>query len=237
MRFSLNTRDFYGDELTYRGILKLLAGLLIILVIVGSYVIYRRFLGDHWSESRDFSLNMGLTSVYAIEDTVRIGYKEKFLHAKQQLDLELSQHLVVVDISEQKEYIFNKDGDILHIYRISTGRSDLFPVEVCDEVENDEGEEEEVCEQELESRQMGPSVWKVASKAKGEFAPTYGPRIMMLHKRVNGNWVRTQVALHGTDQPNLLGMPTSLGCIYHENVDIIELFEILEVGDYVVAIE
>ncbi|MFH1546873.1 MAG: L,D-transpeptidase [bacterium] len=127
-------------------------------------------------------------------------------------DIELSDYIVVVDISEQTEYIFDKEGDLIDTYRISTGEDGT-------------------------DKAMGESLWRVESKIDYEVAPLYGPRMMMLGRYVNGEWITTTVALHGTEEPDRIGTPFTLGCVYHNNADIITLFDILSIGDYVVAIE
>jgi hypothetical protein len=205
------------------------------LIIVGGliYGTYSYITVEKPVKNEDFPSGIVIQDYGEYDALETPNYSSKFDKARKRLQREISENLVVVDISEQKEYLFNKDGKLLSIYKVSTGSSDPVRTEVC--VENDEGEEE--CEDEWDDRQMTPSVWKIRNKLSGEFAPLYGPRIMMLDKRVGETWMTTQVALHGTNQPDMLGVPSSLGCIYHKNVDIIELFEILEVGDYVVAVE
>ena len=59
----------------------------------------------------------------------------------------------------------------------------------------------------------------------------------MMDRYVGGQWTETSVALHGTNEPEKIGTPFTLGCVYHNNADIIALFDILEIGTYVVAIE
>lgn len=140
-------------------------------------------------------------------------------------DVEVSSYLTVVDISEQKEYVFIQGGELVHIYRISTG-SGSVPYQ-------DEDTEETV----FDDRTMTESVWRVSLKRDWGLSAFYGPRLLMLDKRVDGNWISTNIALHGTNQPDSLGSPFTLGCVYHKNTDIIQLYDLLEEGDYVVAIE
>lgn len=46
----------------------------------------------------------------------------------------------------------------------------------------------------------------------------------------NSTTLTRNIYLHGTNQENLLGSPASHGCIRFSNADIIDLFELLEVG-------
>lgn len=152
------------------------------------------------------------------QGTENVSYKPKYEYAVGYLkdtlggDLELSDYIVIVDISEQTEYVFDENGDLVNIYRISTGERDT-------------------------EKQMGKSIWRVSSKIGYEVAPLYGPRMMMLDRYFEGEWIETTIALHGTEEPGRIGTPFTLGCVYHNNADIIALFDILEVGNFVVAIE
>lgn len=49
----------------------------------------------------------------------------------------------------------------------------------------------------------------------------------------NANTLERYIYLHGTNQENLLGTPASHGCIRMSNKDIVELFDLLRVGDEV----
>jgi hypothetical protein len=224
-----------------------LAVLAIVILGLGT-MFFLNYQDSNWKAADDYTLGERLDSYDVTHlNEVSLGslvYSQKFLKAKEMLGEEFGDYLVVVDISEQKEYIFDKEGELEKIYRVSTG-SDSVKVEVCgdEEVEESLGVDEESdlgneeCHNEWVDRRMNPSVWKIRSKRSGDFGPTYGSRIMMMNKRVGNGWMLTQVALHGNRQENTIGIPVSLGCVYHKDADIIELYEMLEVGDYVVAIE
>lgn len=49
----------------------------------------------------------------------------------------------------------------------------------------------------------------------------------------NLNTLDRFIYLHGTNQEHLLGRPASHGCIRFSNSDIIEIFDILQIGDEV----
>ncbi len=64
-------------------------------------------------------------------------------------------------------------------------------------------------------------------------------RILWLegNEEKNSNTKKRFIYLHGTNQENLLGQPASHGCIRFSNTDIIELYEILNVGDEIIVEE
>ena len=41
------------------------------------------------------------------------------------------------------------------------------------------------------------------------------------------------IYIHGTNEENLLGQPTSHGCIRMANDDVIQLYDLVKVGDQV----
>lgn len=49
----------------------------------------------------------------------------------------------------------------------------------------------------------------------------------------NANTLKRYIYLHGTNQESLLGTPVSHGCIRVSNKDILDLFDLLQVGDEV----
>lgn len=213
-------------------------------LIIGTFVwvVYAFYFRSSWntieSEGASVVENNGEedsdgTDISSEEEEVSLEsslYSEKFDAALVELGgMEVTDYLVVVDISEQKEYLFTNEGEFVDMYRIATGATSVYAgTEV-----NADGVSVPV----YENRAMGVSVWRVSVKRDYNLEPLYGPRLMWLEKRVGNGWMETEVALHGTNTPEILGTPSSLGCIYHENADIIELYELLDVGTLVVAIE
>jgi lipoprotein-anchoring transpeptidase ErfK/SrfK len=49
----------------------------------------------------------------------------------------------------------------------------------------------------------------------------------------NENTLQRYIYIHGTNQESMLGTPASCGCIRMSNADIIELFELVEIGEIV----
>lgn len=183
-----------------------------------------------WDRSSPTDDGMVLSSIPSQEELPdEVSYVQKFDYALGKLDgiAEPSQYLVVVDISEQKEYVYSKDGELLYLYKVSTGAAAVRVADSPDDPDTDP---------EYQDRSMGESVWKVVSKRDSGLAALYGPRLMMMDRYVSGRWIETDVALHGTDEPENLGRPVSLGCVYHDNADIIQLYDLLPVGTLVVAI-
>ncbi|MEA3357042.1 MAG: L,D-transpeptidase [Patescibacteria group bacterium] len=173
---------------------------------------------------------------------VSLNYSSLFHSAYEMLHEQgdLSDYIIVIDVSEQREYVFDNEGSLYKRYKISTGSSMVLVEEDDEESTNEEStseESEEESELEYEDRSMGVSVWKVRYKTEHDASSYYGPRIMMLDRYIDGHWVQTDVALHGTNRPDLLGTPWSLGCVYHNNADIIDLYDLIDIGTFVVAIE
>ncbi|MBN1618069.1 L,D-transpeptidase, partial [Candidatus Dojkabacteria bacterium] len=198
------------------------------LVLVLWSILY--FFSDEWNGQNNLEYNAG-----ALQISNRI-YPDEYGFYSSKLSLALdeiddaglewsSESLVVVDISEQREYIFTDTGVLYGTYTISTGRSAVSLGTTDDGVEK------------TENRGWVPGVWRIYRKLDENVPAGYGPRIMFLERYSYNSWIRTSVALHGTNRPDLLGVPWSLGCVYHENAVIIELYEVLEVNDLVVAID
>ncbi|MBN2100843.1 L,D-transpeptidase [Candidatus Dojkabacteria bacterium] len=211
---------------------RVYAVLIVFLVLLagGAGVLYYLNSDRDWNEQK-LSLDESVNSVDTelLFEVEPLSYTGKMDAAKEILgDLEFGDYLVVVDISEQREYVFSHEGKLFNLYKVSTGAGEVSVP--CEGEECDD-------DYEYQSRAMEESIWRVRSKLDGPFSDFYGPRVMMLDRKVGDGWIATNVALHGTNRPELLGTPWSLGCIYHDNADIIELFDILKVGDLVVVID
>jgi len=195
----------------------IIIGLLITIVIVG-IIAYLSF-----SDSLIWRNVKNQSEIGVVDDTKkdteeRPLYQDKYDYAVEYIqsnlgkNVELTEYIVVQDISEQTEYIFLQNGDFIDSNRISTGAFGT-------------------------SQAMSESLWRVASKVESGLDSIYGARLMMLERYVGGTWINTTIALHGTDEPEKIGTPFGLGCFYHDNADIIALFDILSIGDFVVAID
>jgi len=61
----------------------------------------------------------------------------------------------------------------------------------------------------------------------------YGPYYLGLEKWENGDWVKTDIGLHGTNEPELIGQDASHGCVRHNNEVIARLANLLAIGTMV----
>jgi lipoprotein-anchoring transpeptidase ErfK/SrfK len=224
-----------------KGSLLLLSGLVTLMLAVGLWIVYAVFFRVTWMEQKTVvppapqaSEEVVLSQTLESDERIELGdegmYQEKYHEALRLLGtLPLTEYLVVVDISEQREYLFEKGGSFIQMYTVSTGGT---RVKVGTEV-NDQGVTVPV----YANRAMGESVWRISEKLEGNLSPIYGPRLMMLDRLTRSGWIQTDVALHGTNEPEILGTPQSLGCVYHDNADIIPLYDMLAVGTLVVSIK
>lgn len=146
------------------------------------------------------------------------AFRQKFDEAVRLIgdDVALSEYVIVVDYSEQYEYIFSKFGDLVERYRISTAKdSEYFT---------------------LPQERVSGSVWRVSFALEKNVPAGYGPAIFMLDKRVGGIWYKTTIALHGGNKEELIGIPWTPGCVYHMDADIIEVANYVELGTFVVIV-
>lgn len=224
----------------WRNIL-LTIGVLVLVGLIGLlwYVVAEAPEWDKFSDGQ-YS-DYGVYQMDTWEEPEVLSYTQKYAEALEMLDdagVDLtSDYLVVVDISEQREYIYEKGGTFVDMYKVATGADSVYvPASTdsgSDVAELEEGQDQGA----YQDRSMGPSIWRVVSRVESGLAPLYGARLMMLDRLYKGSWIKTNVALHGTDTPEILGTPESLGCVYHSNVDIIALYDLIAIGTYVVAIE
>jgi hypothetical protein len=130
--------------------------------------------------------------------------------------LNITEYLCVVVISEQCNYIF-QHGRLLGKYLISTGSHDRWG----------------------DDRSMKEGVWRLGKKFEKELPQMYGPRLIYLeaYNPAYDKFFETEKAFHGTDEPQNLGKPTSQGCIYHSNEDIIKLYDLLPDKTLVLTVE
>jgi len=81
--------------------------------------------------------------------------------------------------------------------------------------------------------------WKVLAKYKTPANGVYGPRKMRMFRRVGSvgyyRFVFTAYAIHGTNEPWVIGTQASHGCIRMYNRDILELWPQVPIGTMVVT--
>jgi hypothetical protein len=128
--------------------------------------------------------------------------------------LEETEWLIVVDRSEQIEYIF-QNRKFIKTYVVSTGSATRYSYDAT----------------------LPLGIWRIGQKVDSNLTEIYGPRLMYIEKWNGTEFVKTQKALHGTNEPENLGKATSLGCIYHSNEDITELYDWIPQGTLVITVE
>lgn len=216
--------------------MKYIVGLSIgITVVLALFVVWFYFVRTPWDASTTGNYDINILEVGAGDSLPEgPGYYEKFMYAAQKLTGigTAREYLVVIDVSEQREYVFSEEGDFVDIYTVSTGSNQVYVAhrEGTETGENGTGIPG------YEDHSMLESVWKVVSKKKDALSPIYGPRLIMLDRWTGKQWISTEVGLHGTNDEEILGTPVSLGCVYHRNADIIELYDLISIGTFVVAI-
>jgi lipoprotein-anchoring transpeptidase ErfK/SrfK len=80
-----------------------------------------------------------------------------------------------------------------------------------------------------EARRMAPGLPAVVPGGPNN---PLGARALYLHDDRGRD---TEFRIHGTNEPEMIGMPVSLGCIRMHNVDVIDLFNRVKLGSRVVV--
>jgi hypothetical protein len=121
-------------------------------------------------------------------------------------ELDMTDFICVVVISEQKNYVFYK-GKIIYVTTVSTGSKTRYKGD----------------------RTMSQGVWRLGDRVEKDLIPLYGARLIYMEKYISRlkKFVKTKKAFHGTEEPNNLGRPTSMGCVYHHNNVIKKLYRLL----------
>jgi len=117
---------------------------------------------------------------------------------------------IVIDKSQFKLY-WVKNQQLVKTYKVAHGRYNWTP----------------------------ECTWKVLAKYRTYPRGVYGPRKMRLFRRIGAKghyrYVFTRYAIHGTNQPWVIGTMASHGCIRMYNRDILELWPRVPIGTYVVT--
>lgn len=129
-------------------------------------------------------------------------------------ELEETEWLIVVDRSEQKDYFFH-NRKFFKSYIVSTGSATRYSYDAT----------------------LPIAVWRIGQKIPYSMGEIYGPKLMYLEIWRGSYFEKTNKALHGTNEPENLGQATSLGCIYHSNEDIIEIYDLIPEGTLVITVE
>lgn len=216
--YKIKTRRPNNTRMTFITQVTLLCQVLII--VFGAFIIYQIYAFSKLSYYRqEFSTfpKYQIDFTYIEKNIENSEAKIKKMEAlslinEKNAPVELNKNYIIVDISEQTAYLYVNDK-FDRKYTIASG----------DENNPD--------------RKAYPNVWKISYYRDSGLTPLYGPCLLGLDVYRNGGWVQTLRALHGTDTPEILGTPKSLGCIYFHNDDILEVCDLFSIGDIVVNIE
>ncbi len=166
-------------------------------------------------------------------------------YSRSRFELSPDEYAIIIDISKQRLYLI-EDGEIVKIYSISTSKYG---------VGNMEGSNRTPLGMHRISEKIGDgarigTVFKFRINT-GEIAEIYTDstdamedyittRIMCLEgleQYINrGEGIDSHdrcIYIHGTQEEGLIGVPASHGCIRMRNRDVIELFNLVEVGTLV----
>ena len=97
------------------------------------------------------------------------------------------------------------------------------------------------------NRELTEAIWRLRGKIsektiKERFkqnAEIYGPRLISLEKYSpeKKTFIKTNKAFHGTNEPENIGKPTSMGCIYHTNHDILSIYSFIPENTIVISVK
>ena len=137
-------------------------------------------------------------------------------------NIKQSEYIFIIDIKKQKNYLYFKDT-LIDTFIISTGSKNRYKG----------------------NREMPEGLWRLTKKMNQkeinnvfkERAAIYGPRLISLEKYSEKKqaFVKTNRAFHGTNEPENIGSPTSMGCVYHYNEDIIYLYDFIPENTLVIS--
>ena len=141
-----------------------------------------------------------------------------FTHVFDRIPQELihSDYIFIVEIDTQTNYLFYK-GTLIDQFSVSTGSKTRYKG----------------------NREMKEGVWRLGLRMDKDLAAIYGARLIYLEK-YNFNtkkFVKSNKAFHGTNEPYNIGKPTSMGCVYHFDEDIIDLYTFIPKNTLVITIK
>ena len=124
-------------------------------------------------------------------------------------------YIFIVEIQTQKNYLFYKKT-LLDIFSVSTGSKTRYKG----------------------NREMKEGIWRLGQRIDKNLAPIYGARLIYLEKynKKKSLFAKTNKAFHGTNEPFNIGKPTSMGCVYHFDNDIIDLYSFIPKNTLVISV-
>ena len=131
-------------------------------------------------------------------------------------DVPPTDYIFVVDIDQQTNYLFYKQS-LVDQFSVSTGSKTRYKG----------------------NREMKPGLWRLGQSIEKDLAPIYGARLIYLEKyhEDTKTFRKTNRAFHGTNEPHNIGNPTSMGCVYHFDEDIIDLYSYIPKHTLVIGVK
>ena len=138
--------------------------------------------------------------------------------------INISDYIFIIDINKQKNYLYYKNT-LIDTFNISTGSKDRYSG----------------------NRELSEGLWRLNGKLDQaeinkifkDNADIYGPRLIYLEKYniKKQMFVKTNKAFHGTNEPENIGKPTSMGCVYHLNQDIKNIYSYIPNNTIVISLK
>ena len=127
-----------------------------------------------------------------------------------------SDYVFIVEISTQKNYLYYKNI-LIDQFDVSTGSKDRY----------------------VGDRTLPVGIWRLGKRIDKNLAPIYGARLIYLEKwdDESKSFKFTNRAFHGTNEPENIGQPTSMGCVYHFDHDIIYLYSFIPHDTLVISVQ
>lgn len=157
---------------------------------------------------------LGINLFIIFYATVLFGFEHVF--EKIPIELDRTDYMFIVEIDTQKNYLFYKDT-LIDVFDVSTGSKTRYKG----------------------NREMKEAVWRLGSRTQENLQPIYGARLIYLEKYnlKKKQFIKTNKAFHGTNEPFNIGKPTSMGCVYHYDEDIIDLYSYIPKHSLVISVK
>lgn len=141
-----------------------------------------------------------------------------FDHVFARIPKELSHtdYMFIVEIDTQTNYLFYKNT-LINTFKVSTGSKSRYKG----------------------NREMKEAVWRLGQRIGSGLKPIYGARLIYMEKyrEDKKTFVKTNKAFHGTNEPFNIGKPTSMGCVYHFDETIIDLYSYIPNHSLIVTVK
>jgi lipoprotein-anchoring transpeptidase ErfK/SrfK len=144
-------------------------------------------------------------ATYRVEAVNPLGGSSSWQKAFKRLTYPSASTSIVIDKSEFRLYLVKSDVLIKH-YPVAIGRP---------------------------SMETPVRLWRVGALYKTDPSSVYGPRKMRLYKWTGSAYVYTNYAIHGTNEPWVIGTKASHGCIRLYNSDVLDLYPQVPIGTLV----